>query len=137
MNARMIPGVTAHAQHRQHERWGSQWSRASWLDVVRQVVDREAVLVRRIGPSRADPNASEVWLVKTPDGPARVVWRPNAALIVTVMGPTSSHNTRNYAADVLGLQKVGATRAASNTHRASRARAESDWRRALRQEDEA
>ncbi len=132
-----IPGVTAHARQQQIERWGSVWSREAWLRVVQQIVERSAVLVRAYPVRKADSEPSELWLVQSPDGPARVVWRPNAALVVTVLGSAAEYNSAQYGRQVLGRQRFPAREGAHNTHRGSRARAEAEWRRAVKQDDEA
>lgn len=130
-----IPGVTYHAMERQQEHWGSVWSRTTWLDVVRQIVERTAVLVRSVPPSRGNPSLSEVWLVDTPDGSVRVVWRPQSAVIVSVLANGARHNSQHYAREVLGRQRPSATPSAENTNRTPRQRAEAEWRRAMRDED--
>ncbi len=82
--ADLPPGVTQHAIDRQHEHWGSQWSRAAWAEIVLSIVERRAVL-RRV--KRENGKEVEFWWVASPDGPATVIWFPRAALVLTVLGP--------------------------------------------------
>jgi hypothetical protein len=130
-----IPGVTTHAQQRQHERYGSQWSRDTWLGIVMQIIERRAALVAIRHPTREDPVGCELWLVNTPDGDVRVSWRPNSAVITTILAP--EHSTAHYARHVLGMQRIHANHSAENTNRFGRQRADREWRRAVRQDDDA
>lgn len=119
---RFIPGVSPHAAQRQEERWGSIWSRSTWLDVVLQIIDRRAVLVRAEPPPPKEPH-TEIWLVTTPDGPVRVIWKPERALIATILGSTAHFNSAQHSRVVLRENRRA---------QVGRERGRDDWRQVFR-----
>lgn len=74
-----IPGVGAHARDRMTERLGRDLNRAEWLEAVASILDGRATLLC------VTPHGSEQYLLEIAGVQLRLVWRPHAALIVTVM----------------------------------------------------
>lgn len=74
-----VPGVGAHARDRMAERIGRDLTRAEWLDAVARILDRRATLLCRM------PNGSEHYLHELGGVALRLVWRPDLAIVVTIM----------------------------------------------------
>ncbi len=79
MARRPIPGVGAHARDRMAERMGRDLTREEWLAAVAAIVERRAVLLGVM------PNGSEHYWHEVGGVPVRLVWRPEWALVATVL----------------------------------------------------
>lgn len=80
-----IPGVSKHARDRMLERHGRDLTRAEWLHVVMQILDRKALLVSAPGGS-----AGELYDVELVGVTLRVAWNPQRAVIATVLADHSA-----------------------------------------------
>ncbi|MBX9752296.1 MAG: hypothetical protein K5Q68_22090 [Roseococcus sp.] len=79
---RNLPGVSDHAQLRTHERLPCAPTRAQWLQLVLDILDRRAALLSVDTRTRDE---REHWLCLVAGQPMRVVWKPSVAMVITVM----------------------------------------------------
>ncbi|MBX9750453.1 MAG: hypothetical protein K5Q68_12785 [Roseococcus sp.] len=79
---RDLPGVSDHAQLRAQERLPRAPSRAQWLQLVLDILDRHAAL---LSVYTEGGDQREQWLCLVAGQPMRVVWRPSAGTVITIM----------------------------------------------------
>ena len=76
--------ATRHAQKRAAERLGFAPTEDEWRDAAMAILDSLGGTARGL-MVRRHPGGLETWLVPFAHVSARVVWSPDAALIITVM----------------------------------------------------
>lgn len=81
-----IVGVSLRARERAIQRLGADPPVADWLDAVASILDGRATLLSR-SMSRGD--WAELYLVTLAGQPVQALWKPMAAVIVTVVDPAT------------------------------------------------
>lgn len=101
--SRTILGVTNHARARMAEYYGRDLTREEWLAVVESIVMRTASVL-----SYSDKDGFVVYAVPAMGTTIRVIWRPDRALIITVLGDKYSNHRSiaDYQASAKGLLKA-------------------------------
>jgi hypothetical protein len=88
-NNRTILGVTHHARERMAEHYGRDLTREEWLVVVESIVMRTAPAL-----SYDDVGGYVVYAVPAMGTTIRVIWRPDKAVIITVLGEDHANHRR-------------------------------------------
>ena len=101
--SRSILGVTHHARARMAEYYGRDLTREEWLAVVESIVMRSAAVL-----SYSDKDGYVVYAVPALGTTIRVIWRPDKAVIITVLGEDHANHRRvaGYQANARGFLKA-------------------------------
>lgn len=101
--SRSVLAVTRHAQLRMEQHYGRNLTPAEWLVVVEAIVMRTAQAL-----SYDDEGGYVVYAVPAMDTTIRVIWRPDVAAVITVLGEGYANHRRigDYQANAIGFLKA-------------------------------